>query len=93
MHLTLSSIKKDENEKPTVRQKCGLPGVRRAVLQLEISRRSVTGEALGVKPPHQHRHGLLAPHQGVLCVIELGVDVFLRAVSSAGCEGSSRNDG
>lgn len=75
-------------------QKCGLPGVLgRAVLQLEIRRRSVTGETLGVKPPHQHRQGLLAPHQGVLCVMELGVHVFLGAVSSAGCERSSGNHG
>lgn len=56
-----------------------------AVLQLEIRRRSVTGETLGVEPPHQHRQGLLASHQGVLRVMELGVHVLLGAVGSAGC--------
>lgn len=56
-----------------------------AVLQLEIRRRSVAEETLGVEPPHQHRQGLLASHQGVLRVMELGVHVLLRAVGSAGC--------
>lgn len=75
-------------------QKCPLPGVLGgAVLQLEIGHRSVTGETLGIKPPYQHRYGLLASHQGVLCVIELSVDVFLRAVSSVGYKRSGRNDG
>lgn len=71
----------------------GLPGVLGgAVLQLEMGRRSVTGQTLGVEPPHQHRHGLLASHQGVLCVMELSVDVLLRAVGSVGCGGSGRKD-
>lgn len=71
----------------------GLPAVLGgAVLQLEIERGSVTGETLGVEPPHQHRHGLLASHQGVLCVIELSVDVLLRAVGGVGCGTSSRKD-
>lgn len=70
----------------------GLPGVLGgAVLQLEIRRRSVTGETLGVEPPHQHRHGLLAPHQGVLCVMELSVDVLLGAVGSVGCRGGRKD--